>query len=233
MAISKSVLITGANKGIGFQIAEDLGKMGFYIFLGARNEKRGNDAMQKLIDNGIEGEFVLMDVSNPQTIQTAFEQVCEKTGHLDVLINNAGILLDDSTAFLKVKPEVSLETMKINALGPLWVVQTFRSLLRNGSRVVMMSSGAGTFCSGIGTWAPVYSISKTALNVTTLQLHAALQSSGILINAMCPGWVRTDMGGAGAGRSVEKGAETAVWLATESPASINGKFLRDKKEIEW
>lgn len=106
-------------------------------------------------------------------------------------------------------------------------------MLRKGSRIINVSSDAGRILQGVSTWAPVYSLSKTTMNAITLQLAAALQPGGIAVNAMCPGWVKTDMGGSGASRSVDKGAETAVWLATEAAQSLTGKFFRDKKEISW
>lgn len=231
MTQQKVALITGANKGIGFQIAVELSDLGFHVIITARDEARGAKALEKLKTD--HKELVVMDVSDPASIAKAFSEVQAKHEKLDVLINNAGILKDEGYTILDTPVDVSLQTLQTNALGPLWVTQYFLPLLAEGSRVVMMSSGAGTFCDGIGTWAPIYSISKTTLNAITRQLNEVMSSKGIVIYAMCPGWVRTDMGGMAASRSVEKGAETAVWLATDAPETITGEFFRDKKEISW
>lgn len=231
--MSKHILITGANKGIGFQIASELGKAGHKIFLCARNKERGQQATNSLVQLGLDCTFVQMDVGKPEEIQKAFQAVNNEVDRLDVLINNAGILFDEATDLLQVNSQDALDTFSINTLGPLWVTQAFLPLLKRDSRIIMLSSGAGAFCEDFGSWAPVYSSSKTALNALTRHLHRSLSPKGILINAMCPGWVRTDMGGSGASRSLEKGAETAVWLATEAPESVNGQFLRDKKPISW
>ncbi len=229
----KTILITGANKGIGFQIAKELGAKGHYIILASRSAERGQQALDELNEMGVGGTLLQMDVSKPQSIQKAYQQISASVSKLDVLINNAGILVDESYQLLDVPAEIFVQTIQTNSLGAFWVTQTFMPLLGSGSRVIMMSSGAGGFCKGLTTWAPVYSISKTTMNAITRQLHAVLKSKGIIINAMCPGWVRTDMGGTSASRSIEKGAETAVWLATDAPDSVNGQFLRDQTVIDW
>ena len=229
----KTALVTGANKGIGYEIAKQLGKKGYFIILTARNEERGKKAFGNLLQLGISGGFVQMDVSNPKHIKTAFDEVKNHIETLDILVNNAGILLDESYPILDVPPEAVQQTFQINTFGALWTTQTFLPLMNKGSRIIMLSSSAGAFCGNLSNWAPIYSASKTAMNAITRQLHADLKGKGILINAMCPGWVRTDMGGSGATRSLEKGAETAVWLATEADEQVNGQFLRDKKVIDW
>ncbi len=231
--MSKTVLITGANKGIGYQIAKDLGARGFTIFLTARNSAKGQRAWKELVDQGIKCHFIELDVSDPASIRNAVQEFQKQALHLDILINNAGVLLDQNHDFKQFDPEKALTTLSINTLGPAWITQAFLPLLGEGSRVVVLSSGAGSFCNGIETWGSWYSISKTAVNAVVRQLDVVLQSRGVAINAMCPGWVQTDMGGTGASRSLKKGAETAVWLATEAPINLSGKFLRDKKEIPW
>ncbi len=229
----KNVLITGANKGIGFEIARQLGKKAFKIWLGARNAKRGQQAEQRLQDEGISATFVELDVSQQDSIQQAFQFVKPHLQKLDVLINNAGILLDQGDSLLQMPPAQVETTMKINALGPLYVTRAFLPIMAKGSRVINVSSGAGAICDGMNTWAPIYSISKTTENAITMQLAHALQSRGISVNAVCPGWVRTDMGGSGASRSVEKGAETPVWMATELAQDISGQFFKDMLERSW
>lgn len=229
----KTALITGANKGIGFEIAKQLGKKGFHIILSGRDPKRVNDACKKLQDHQISAQPLVMDVADFKSIQNAFQVINESVNSIDVLINNAGILLDESTPLLKITPSAFSQTFSTNAFGAFFTAQTFLPLLKAGSRIINVSSGGGQILKGITTWAPVYCMSKTTLNAITMQLAAVLQSKDITVNAMCPGWVRTDMGGLVASRSVEKGAETAVWLATDAPAKNTGKFFRDKTEINW
>ena len=123
--------------------------------------------------------------------------------------------------------------IQINALGVLKMVRSCIHLMDEGGRIINVSSGAGSFGEGGSLWAPVYGLTKTLVNSITYHLAPELESRGVSINALCPGWVKTEMGGPEAPRSVEEGAETAIWLATKAPASFTGKFLRDKKEIPW
>ncbi|MEM7371865.1 MAG: SDR family oxidoreductase [Bacteroidota bacterium] len=228
-----TALITGANKGIGFEIARQLGQKGFHIFLGARNKSKGQAAHQQLSSEGIACSFVLMDVEQESSIQETFEHVRTKISQLDVLINNAAVLLDGNQSLMDIPCGEIEQTFRINIIGPILTTRIFQPLLQKGSRVVNISSGAGAITEGVSGFAPVYSISKTALNAVTLHFSHILSAKGIPVNALCPGWVRTDMGGSNASRSVEKGAETPVWLATEAPIDSTGKFFRDKKEIPW
>lgn len=228
----KTALITGANKGIGFEICRQLGKLGFNIILTARNSERGNTATAKLEKENIKCEFVEMDVSDLKSILKAYEIVSAKYNSLDVLVNNAGIM-DSKSGILNADYDFIFKIFNTNSIGPLLTAKTFAPLLKKGSRIINISSGLGSICNGMQNYSPVYSISKTALNAITCQLFYAFEPTGVAVNAMCPGWVRTDMGGSGASRSVEKGAETAVWLATEAPLELTGKIFRDKKEIHW
>jgi len=229
----KTALITGANRGIGFEIARQLGKRDFTILATARDESKGENAVQDLKNEGIEAHLVLLDVNDPASVQRAFEQVEQSFSTLDVLINNAAILLDENIPFLETDTELLQKTLHVNTVGPYLVTQTFLPLLPSGSRIINISSGAGQICNGMGTYAPVYSISKTALNAVTCQFAHALKNKNIAVNAVSPGWVRTDMGGSAAPRSVAQGAETPVWLATEAPQSHTGKFFKDKQERPW
>ena len=229
----KIVLITGANKGIGFQIAKDLGFKGFRILLGVRNAARGREASNTLAKAGIDVEFVQLDVSSPESIELAFKEISKKHPQIDAIVNNAGILNDSSNTILDVPFDISIETLQTNALGALWTTQVFYPLLRKGSRVVMVSSGLGEFCKGVSDYAPIYSISKTTLNAITKHLDKSLIKQGIIVNAISPGWVKSDMGGQAASRTLEQGADTVVWLISEAPDSIHGQFLMDRKPISW
>jgi len=231
-------LVTGANKGIGFEVVRDLARKGFHVFLGARDGKAGEAAVQKLNKEGEKedyGEitFIEIDVSKPDSIRRAAEEFSRSTDRLDVLVNNAGILLDDDKDVLTTTPEIFETTLRTNTLGPLLVSQAFVPFLKKSGapRIVNVSSGGGQLTDGADGWAPAYCISKTALNGVTVQLAAALPK--FAINSVCPGWVRTDMGGANASRSVAEGASGIVWLAADAPQSETSKFWRDRKVLPW
>jgi len=229
----KSLLITGGNKGIGFEIARQLGNLGFNVFLTARDEKKGKNAVLKLNDMNISAEFVRIDVTDEESIINAFKEISFEISSLDVLINNAGVLMDKNVSIKQVSKNDILQTIDTNTIGPILVTRTFLPLLKEGSRIINISSVLGTISNGMVRYSPIYSMSKTGLNAVTCQYHLLLKGKNIAVNSMCPGWVRTDMGGSGADRPVEKGAETAVWLATEAPIELSGKFFTDKKEIPW
>ncbi|MDD5363225.1 MAG: SDR family oxidoreductase [Ignavibacteria bacterium] len=228
----KTVLITGANKGIGFETAKQLGAMGFEVFLTARNKGNGETAVMKLKRKGMDCKFIQMDVTEISTIRIAYEVLSKSIEHLDVLINNAGIM-PTSSGLLDTTPAVMHNIINTNTLGPLFTAQTFLPLMKKGGRIINVSSSLGKISGHASDYASAYSISKTALNAVTLKLSAALKDKGIVVNSVCPGWVRTDMGGKNAERPVEKGAETIVWLAAEAPLEITGKFIRDMKEIDF
>ena len=205
----KTVLITGASRGIGAEVARQLEARGWRVIRANRPE---------------------FDVTDPKKIAAAARQIDQ----LDVLVNNAAILEDADKDVLTLDEAILRRTLETNTLGPLRVTQAFLPALRKSddARVINVCSGGGQL-SDMGTWSPAYCISKTALNAVTVQLANALQDKRISVNSVCPGWVRTDMGGANAPRSVEEGADTIVWLATEAPRDLTGKFLRDRKEIPW
>jgi NAD(P)-dependent dehydrogenase (short-subunit alcohol dehydrogenase family) len=237
-------LVTGANKGIGFEVARQLARKGFHVFLGARNEEAGNAAAEKLNreaekehsrENTGRGAVTALniDVSKPESIRRAAEEFSRTGDRLDVLVNNAGILLDDDKEILTITPEVFETPLRTNTLGALLVSQAFVAFLKKSGapRIVNVSSGGGQLTDGADGWAPAYCISKTALNGVTVQLAAGLPK--FAVNSVCPGWVRTDMGGSNATRSVAEGASGIVWLAADAPQHETGKFWRDRKTIPW
>ena len=226
----KIALVTGANRGIGYEVAAQLAARNFQVFVGARNEKAGREAA---IEIGNDAAFLKIDVADEKTIHAAAAEFSESARHLDVLINNAGILLENDQSVLKITPAIFETILRTNTLGSLLIAQAFKLLLQKSRtpRIVNVSSGSGQLTDGADGWAPAYSISKTALNGLTVQLAAALPD--FAVNSVCPGWVRTDMGGSNATRSVEQGAAGIVWLAVDAPQNLTGKFLRDRKVIPW
>ena len=228
----KIAVVTGANKGIGFEVVRQLARRDFRVFLAARDSKAGRAAAEKLKSEG-DVAFLEMDVSDVASIARAAEEFSRQQKHLDVLVNNAGILLDDEEDALALTPAVFEQTMRTNTLGPWLVAQAFVPLLKKSRapRVVNVSSGSGQLEDRADGWAPVYSVSKTALNGVTVQLAAALPK--FAVNSVCPGWVRTEMGGENATRSVGEGAATILWLATDAPQDLTGKFVKDRKVIPW
>jgi NAD(P)-dependent dehydrogenase (short-subunit alcohol dehydrogenase family) len=229
----KTVLITGANKGIGHEVARQLAAKGFHVFVGARNAKAGRKAAEDIAKKCGKATFLEIDVADNDSVTTAAREFSNIADHLDVLVNNAGIIVDGDDAILEISDDLFRKTIETNTLGPLRVTRAFAPLLRRSKapRVVNVSSGGGQLTGGADGWAPAYCISKTALNGVTVQLAAALPK--FAVNSVCPGWVRTEMGGENANRSVEQGAETIMWLAGEAPQDLTGKFLRDRKEILW
>jgi len=227
------VLITGANKGIGHEVARQLAAKGFHVLVGARNAKAGRKAAEEIANRGGKATFLEIDVADNNSVTTAAREFSNIEDHLDALVNNAGIIVDGDDAILEISDDLFRKTLETNTLGALRVTRAFAPLLRKSKapRVINVSSGGGQLTGGADGWAPAYCISKTALNGVTVQLVAALPE--FAVNSVCPGWVRTEMGGENASRSVEEGADTIVWLASDAPQDLTGKFLRDRKEIPW
>jgi len=230
---SRTVLVTGANKGIGYEVARQLAGKGFHVFIGARNREAGRKAADEIAKEDGNATFLEIDVADNASVIAAAREFSKVADHLDVLVNNAGIMMDGDDAILEVSDDLLRKTLETNTLGALRVARGFAPLLAKSKapRVINVSSGGGQLTGGADGWSPAYCISKTALNAVTSQLAVALPK--FAVNSVCPGWVRTDMGGQSATRSVEEGADTIVWLAAGAPQKLTGKFLRDRKEIPW
>lgn len=228
----KTVLITGANRGIGFETARQLAGRGFHVVIGARSEQQGQKALRELNGPG-KVTLLIVDVSDSRSIAAAASKFAP-IGPLDVLINNAGIYPDEGLSIATISREQMMSTFETNTFGPLAMTQAFLPYLKKSAaaRVINVSSGLGQL-DGLSANIPSYCLSKLALNGLTIMLAQALKEHGIAVNSMCPGWVRTDMGGPNASRSVEEGADTAVWLASEANQNLTGKIFRDRKEIPW
>ena len=229
--MKKIAVVTGANRGIGFEICRQLAHRGIKVILTARNEEKGSIAAEKLRDDGLDVVFHSLDITHEGSIRSLADWIEETFGRLDILINNAGILLDRGYTTLQADIDKVRETMETNVYGPLRLCKVLVPIMLKNDfgRIVNMSSGAGAF-STMRTGQPGYVISKTAINTLTRLLANELADTNVTVNSMAPGEVLTDMNPNGK-RSVEEGADTAVWLATE--ITETGKFFRDRTEIEW
>jgi len=227
-------LITGATRGIGLEIARQLARRGLHVLIGARRLADGEKAAEAIRGYGGKSTVLPMDVSDSASILAAAQAFSRLADRLDVLVNNAGIYPDRDVSILTVSRDQLTTTFQTNTFGAVIVTQAFLPFLRKASRarIINVSSGYGSL-EELSPEVPSYCLSKLALNGVTLMLANALQGDRIAVNSMCPGWVRTEMGGPTAPRSVEEGADTAVWLATEAPMELTGKFFRDRKEIPW
>lgn len=231
--MNKVIFITGSNKGIGYEIARQCGKRGFHVIISGRDETRLKKALENLQKEKINADSLLMDVSSLESIETAASQFNSKRLKIDVLVNNAGIIIKCDYKLLQNDRNILQQTINTNSYGPLFVTKAFLPFIGSPGRIVMISSRGGVLNGGVAGWSPAYCVSKTLLNAITKQLAHELKDKNISVNAVCPGWVRTDLGGAGATRSVEKGAETPVWLSSEASEELTGLFFRDKKVIPW
>ncbi len=236
----KVALVTGANRGLGLETSKQLALKGFKVYMGCRNEEKGQKACDLLRKENLNVEFVKLDVTKTSDIRSLHEKLKASKETIDVLINNAGVFLESDgpteskdASIFKVDPVIILKTIETNTMGPLKLVQSLAPMMieKGEGRIINISSGMGALTEMGPGW-PGYRMSKTALNSLTCILAAELEGTKVSVNSVCPGWVKTDMGGSSAHREVSEGVTTAVWLATcDSPPT--GKFLRDCKEIPW
>lgn len=226
-------LATGANRGIGFEVCRQLLRSGRRVILTSRDESKGREAVRRL-EGGGEIAFHPLDVARPESIAALRDFVEAEFGRLDVLINNAAIHYDTWQEVAAPDFGIVEDTLAANLLGPWRMCAAFLPLMRKNrwGRIVNVSSGSGSL-HGMGAEAPAYGVSKAALNALTIKLAKATARDGILVNAVCPGWVRTDMGGPGAPRSVEQGAASIMWAVELPDDGPTGGFFRDGKRVAW
>ena len=239
MAKSRVAVVSGANRGIGLEICRQLLAEGVSVAMGSRNETAGKKAAAALAESvkSTTAEIISLplDVTRQESVQEFARAVTNQFGNVDILVNNAGVMLEPREGTLEQTTQKMLrEILDVNVVGPVLMCQAFvpHMKTRGYGRVVNMSSGLGQL-ERMGPGLPAYRISKTALNALTRTLAAEVAGNGILVNAVSPGWVKTDMGGPNAERSVQEGAETAVWLCLLPSTGPTGSFFRDRKAIPW
>lgn len=228
-------LVTGGNRGIGREVCRQLAAdHDFTVILTARNTEDAKEAATTFQEEGLDVVPEQLDVTVPASVQATKNDIVERFGRLDALVNNAGIDYDTDQEVLTADLDRVRNTFETNTLGPWRVAQAFLPLLRESpsARIVNVSSGAGALASLTGG-TPGYSLSKAGLNALTLMMASRLEDEGILVNAVGPGWVRTRMGGSEANRSVEEGARSVVWGVTIPDDGPTGGFFRDGERIDW
>jgi NAD(P)-dependent dehydrogenase (short-subunit alcohol dehydrogenase family) len=228
-------IVTGANRGIGLEVCRQLGAENIHVVLTARDPIKGEHAAATLRAENLDVAFHALDVKQQHSVQLLRDHIAERHGAADILVNNAGILIDpDGGGVLDSVAETYRKTMESNFFGALSMCIAFAPLMlsKGYGRIANVSSGSGQL-SDMGSGMPAYRVSKTALNALTRTLAAELEGKNVLVNSVCPGWVKTDMGGQGATRSVQEGAAGIVWLAMLPDGGPSGGFFRDRKPIPW
>ena len=228
-------LVSGSNRGIGREIARQLAERGHHVIVTARDPAAANSTAEELSDGGrLDLQAEPLDVADPACVERLRNRIEEEPGRLDSLVNSAAVMGQVATNVSQAPLDDAHQTMETNLFGAWRLVQAALPLLRRSEhgRIVNVSSGAGQLSDMNGGY-PGYRISKTALNALTRILSNEEGGNGILVNSMCPGWVRTDMGGSAAPRSVAEGADTAVWLATLPDDGPQGGFFRNREPIPW
>lgn len=240
-ASGRVAVVTGAARGLGLEVCRQLGRHHYRIVLTARDEARARARAQELTDEGYDVTAIELDVTADKDVQRLAGSIVESYGRVDVVVNNAGVFLDargtgrphESSVFQASTQEI-MRSFDINALGALRMCQALVPLMRENryGRIVNVSSGMGQLCDMGGCFAG-YRLSKTALNAVTRAVAAETAGDNILVNSVCPGWVRTDMGGENAERSVEEGARGIIWAATLPDCGPTGGFFRDGQPLAW
>lgn len=237
--MERVAIVTGANRGLGLEVCKQLASKDFLVVLTSRDEVKGKKSVDSLHEEGLTNIFFhQLDVTNIESIKKLENYIVNKLGQVDILVNNAAIYLDkklpQNSSILMLNTDTLNKTIETNLYGQLNLCQTFAPMMieRSYGRIVNVSSIAGQLTSMRGRH-PAYRISKVAINALTRILASELEGTHVLVNAVCPGWVKTDLGGPNATRTVEEGASTVVWLATLPNDGPSGLFFRDNQPIDW
>jgi NAD(P)-dependent dehydrogenase (short-subunit alcohol dehydrogenase family) len=237
MTVSPIAVVTGAYRGLGLETCRQLAERGYLVVLTARREAEGQAAASRLADRGLDVRFRVLDVTDAASVQRLRDGLKDELSRIDCLVNNAGIFPDpapgsEASSIFRADLDIIRRGLETNTLGALRVCQALIPLMEGKGRVVNVSSGMGQL-SEMNGCCPGYRLSKTALNAVTRILADELIDTGIKVNAVCPGWVRTDMGGSDATLSVEEGARGIVWAATLPDDGPSGGFFRHGELIAW
>jgi NAD(P)-dependent dehydrogenase (short-subunit alcohol dehydrogenase family) len=229
--MKRTALVAGANRGLGLAIARQLTELGHSVFLGSRDLNAGEDAASTLRRAGLDVIPIHVDLTVATTIDAAIDELGRSGRPVDVLVNNAGVLHEKP--MLDLTDAEIADSIAVHLTGPLRLIRGLAPAMvaRGYGRIVNVSSDWGSFAEGLGG-PGLYGVTKAALNALTVRLAKELPA-GIKVNAMCPGWVRTRMGGRTAPRSPAEAADTAVWLATLPDDGPTGGFFRDRKPLDW
>jgi NAD(P)-dependent dehydrogenase (short-subunit alcohol dehydrogenase family) len=232
-AEERIAVVTGGNRGIGREVARQLAQRGFSVILGSRDPVAGERAAAQLAGDGLAVRAHRLDVTDTATVEALAWELADRYGRLDVLVNNAAIHYDTWQRASTADLSIVAEAWDTNLMGPWRMCLALLPLLRRGEhrRIVNVSSESGSLA-GMGAGTPAYSVTKAALNALTRILAAELRSDGILVNAVCPGWVATDMGGLG-GRPVADGAASVLWAVDQPDDGPTGGFFRDGQPLPW
>ncbi|MCG6860296.1 MAG: SDR family oxidoreductase [Chromatiaceae bacterium] len=237
MTVSPIAVVTGAYRGLGLETCRQLAERGYLVVLTARREAEGQAAASRLADRGLDVRFRVLDVTDAASVQRLRDGLKDELSRIDCLVNNAGIFPDpapgsEASSIFRADLDIIRRGLETNTLGALRVCQALIPLMEGKGRVVNVSSGMGQL-SEMNGCCPGYRLSKTALNAVTRILSDELIGTGVKVNAVCPGWVRTDMGGSDATLSVEEGARGIVWAATLPDDGPSGGFFRHGELIAW
>jgi NAD(P)-dependent dehydrogenase (short-subunit alcohol dehydrogenase family) len=236
----KVALVTGANRGLGLGAAWALAKLGYRVILGSRDIAKGIQKTAELEKEGWDVAFCQLDVADPESIVNAYKSIEKTCGRLDVLINNAGVLLDmeetmpHPSGLFKTDRSALIKTFEINTVGAYQLCEAFMPMMatQHYGRIVNVTSGLGQLAE-MGAGYPAYRLSKTAINAVTRIFADQGKERNVLVNSVDPGWVKTDMGGTSAPRSLEEGVDSIIWAATLPDGSPTGQLFRDRQPVEW
>jgi NAD(P)-dependent dehydrogenase (short-subunit alcohol dehydrogenase family) len=233
-ARKRVAVVTGGNRGIGLEVCRELGAHGLRVVLASRDLAKGEAAATRLAADGLDVRARALEITDVGSVGDLSRWLDRELGGADVLVNNAAVLLEEDGEVLTIPEEAFRASFETNVLGALHLCQAVVPGMRarRYGRVVNVSSGAGQLA-GMDGYAPAYSLSKAALNALTRLIAHAGQDRNVLVNAVDPGWVRTDMGGTSAPRSVKHGADTIVWCATLPDGGPTGSFFHDRTPIPW
>lgn len=239
--VKRVAIVTGANRGLGLATSKELAGMGYKVILTARHTSQGREKTEELKEKGLDVSFYHLDVNDSNSIGGLYEYVLNDFGRCDVLINNAGVLIDkvdyvgeDLFEHLRHDKNNIAQTLDTNIIGPYLLCEAFGPIMRKQryGRIVNISSSMGQL-SEMQEGFAAYRISKAGVNAVTRIFSAVYKGHNVLVNSICPGWVKTDMGGPNAQREIDEGISGIIWAATLPDGGPTGGFFRDKHPIPW